>query len=641
MFILFALVVASAAAWLWVKILSPMVSEWVAHYRIRKMNTPSYAAFRLAKLARERVALLYRQEGLWSGRASSALKAWCGLDELELNRCVNARYRAAFLRTLSLALKHGQATVRVLDEACIKTLSLRLVRDETREDVVYCHVEEVERGLELASLKWGVLTDAEDIQAQALLFLRVMQDASCVELFEYEKAIAQLSQRAEVAACVVANNVICLRVEPAQIAERLEDYVFALKHEVRDLLSDSLSVADGYWLPGWLFAVLGEAKVFGLVKRWRYKASDFNGLEHASFDQGVPEHVVESLGLPRVRFALQPVVDIRQGSVCGFELLCRGLDEAGEVPAADLLRLYGLHGCDFYILSKALETSAWMLNALTLNESVKFIVNVDAKMLGHSRFFQHLSEGMLRFSINPRRLVIELVEDSSIASYSQIEQSISKIRSLGVDLSIDDFGRGFSSISRVANLEWTCIKFEADIFFAPDASPFIRKVYAEIKKYAKSRGAKVVLERVESADELLRILDEGNEVDCVQGYCFAKPMYAEEIFDSYKRLQQEIKAKLSGLTQSHSIYDISHVDVADLEGMAELAELTPKERMVLLQVVKGKDYTAIAIEQGINYATIAWHMKKIFVKLGVCNKTEAVSYVTGLLMGDGKSLRAS
>jgi EAL domain-containing protein (putative c-di-GMP-specific phosphodiesterase class I) len=168
-------------------------------------------------------------------------------------------------------------------------------------------------------------------------------------------------------------------------------------------------------------------------------------------------------------------------------------------------------------------------------------VNVSPQVLAHPEFMGRLL--VLKSALDERgfTLTIELTEDSLVQGDDASLVSIDRVRKLGVDLAIDDFGKGYSSLTYLKQIPATEIKidkrFIANIALDEKDQHIVQTVIA----LAHALGMRVVAEGVDSAEGLLMIAKLGGEM--AQGFFIARPMRGDLIPDW---IEQYASAATSG-----------------------------------------------------------------------------------------------
>ncbi len=238
------------------------------------------------------------------------------------------------------------------------------------------------------------------------------------------------------------------------------------------------------------------------------------------------------IGLREEQFILhyQPQVD-RVGVVTGVEALvrwnhpARGLTWPAEfIPVAEDTGLILPLGQ--WVLETACEQLAiWAHRPQTASLSIA--VNVSVRQFRHPDFVDMVMAAIKRTGIRPHRLKLELTE-SLLADRMEITiDKMGMLKALGVTLSLDDFGVGYSSLSVLKRLPLDQLKidkgFVADVLTDPNDAAISRAIIA----LAQSLSLQVVAEGVETQEQRDFLAYQG--CDQFQGHLFSKPLPIEEL----------------------------------------------------------------------------------------------------------------
>ncbi|GAB2466874.1 hypothetical protein GCM10027029_31510 [Conyzicola lurida] len=220
----------------------------------------------------------------------------------------------------------------------------------------------------------------------------------------------------------------------------------------------------------------------------------------------------------------QPQIDVHSGHVVGVEALCRwvhphrGLLAPNHfIPLAEENGLIHALGA-FMLKAGAGQAEAWHRRGFELDVSV----NVSALQLEQSAFVELVAETLLAVSFDPHHLTLEITESSPVETSVTTRASLEALSSLGVGISVDDFGTGHSTIDQLRTLPATEVKLDKSLV-QRDVEPQL----TEIVDNALHRGLRVVAEGVESAEHL----EHARELHCdrAQGFLIAPPSTPEEL----------------------------------------------------------------------------------------------------------------
>jgi diguanylate cyclase (GGDEF)-like protein len=222
----------------------------------------------------------------------------------------------------------------------------------------------------------------------------------------------------------------------------------------------------------------------------------------------------------------QPQFDAHSLAIVGVEALARWQHpERGLLSPDKFLAIAeGLHRAadlDAIILEKALFQSArWRALGLDIPH---LSVNISAQRLKDESLFKRLTE----LPISPGTLSFELLESISFEDQDkELRSAILKLKELGIEIEIDDFGTGHASIVSLLELGPKRLKIDRKLIAPLEAAGSQRRLVASIIEIGRSQGIEIVAEGVETAAhvDILRSLG----CQTLQGYVFAKPMPASE-----------------------------------------------------------------------------------------------------------------
>jgi diguanylate cyclase (GGDEF)-like protein len=242
--------------------------------------------------------------------------------------------------------------------------------------------------------------------------------------------------------------------------------------------------------------------------------------------------------------ALQPEVDLQSGTPTGVEALIRwkhprrGLltpnDFIDTIEHGELLAPFTR-----YVLDRALAAAAdWAGHGLDLPVSV----NVSARSLLDATLPAQVADALRRHRLGAGRLVLEITESVAVSDQEIVDEVIAALRDLGVQISVDDFGTGFSSLSFVTRVAVDELKvdrsFVTDMIESPAAAAVVRGAV----ELGARLGARVVAEGVETADQRAALLALG--CTSAQGYHFSRPLPADKIVAALQQLAQAAPPKI-------------------------------------------------------------------------------------------------
>ncbi len=225
---------------------------------------------------------------------------------------------------------------------------------------------------------------------------------------------------------------------------------------------------------------------------------------------------------------LQPVVNLREGTVHLFEALARialpgdRLLVPGEflphLGDADVDRLFWL------VLDQALEQFRRWSSA---GGRAELSVNLPPIVLEHPGLVEILRDHLAHHRIEPRRLTLELLESGHLDSEAQREVLL-EIVDLGICLAMDDLGAGYSSLNRLSSLPFNSIKLDQNLLAGIRTRPTdVLSVIAALIQLGRDVGMTVVIEGIEERGVAEAVTILGAALG--QGYYFGRPRPAAEV----------------------------------------------------------------------------------------------------------------
>jgi cyclic di-GMP phosphodiesterase Gmr len=228
--------------------------------------------------------------------------------------------------------------------------------------------------------------------------------------------------------------------------------------------------------------------------------------------------------------AFQAKVDIRTQAIKGIEALVRLRDDEGVIQAPSTfinlaVELGLIDELTFLVLAEIVK-SIDLINE-TFGQNTTISINVAAKQAGNADFMHSFAQALEATGF-PRRFMIEVTEDAFVAkNYFQTE-ILPIFRGLGVGISIDDFGIGYSSLSALADITADEIKIDRSFITDIHKRPRSQGILRAIESLSEALGMTVIAEGVESFEELA-YLQAATKIRYAQGFYFARPIFLEEL----------------------------------------------------------------------------------------------------------------
>ncbi|MBV6458453.1 MAG: hypothetical protein HONBIEJF_01581 [Fimbriimonadaceae bacterium] len=231
-----------------------------------------------------------------------------------------------------------------------------------------------------------------------------------------------------------------------------------------------------------------------------------------------------ALAFGNLHLAFQPIIDLKTMAPKGFEALCRWTKNDGtEVPPDIFIRVaedFGLiKDVGTFVAAEACRSAA-ILNTEFGNE---LLVTINASVMQlEPNFLGEILDMVTKNSLQPEQIGVEVTESRVVHDGSQCFETLSALQAEGIQILIDDFGTGFSSLHTLARMPFDVIKIDRSFCRRMVTDPATAIIMKSIVQMAESLGRTCVAEGVESEreEELLRSIG----CHAVQGFRYARPM---------------------------------------------------------------------------------------------------------------------
>jgi diguanylate cyclase (GGDEF)-like protein/PAS domain S-box-containing protein len=234
----------------------------------------------------------------------------------------------------------------------------------------------------------------------------------------------------------------------------------------------------------------------------------------------------------------QPIVHLETGHVVAAEALVRWEHpQRGHILPTefiDVAEKTGLIGGlgRWVLLHACRELAAW--HAVGLDD-LAISVNLSAQQLNDDGLIDTVAEATARAGIPAHALTIELTESTLMADTAHTLGILRALKDLGVRLSIDDFGTGFSSLSYLKRFPVDEVKIDRSFVDGLGADAENTAIVTAIHSLAHALGLDVVAEGVESDAQRRALIELGCET--AQGYLFSRPVAGDALIPTIAALQ--------------------------------------------------------------------------------------------------------
>jgi EAL domain-containing protein (putative c-di-GMP-specific phosphodiesterase class I) len=167
-------------------------------------------------------------------------------------------------------------------------------------------------------------------------------------------------------------------------------------------------------------------------------------------------------------------------------------------------------------------------------------VNLSGRLLSDKALVGRIAILLERHGLDPRHLTLELTETAALAGSGEALEMLTQLRELGLNISIDDYGTGLSTLEYLKKIPASEIKIDQSFIKGMVDNRSEKLMVSSTIALAHSLGRQVVAEGVETR-EALELLAE-LECDIAQGYITGRPMSLESL---RRRLASERRSKVA------------------------------------------------------------------------------------------------
>lgn len=222
----------------------------------------------------------------------------------------------------------------------------------------------------------------------------------------------------------------------------------------------------------------------------------------------------------------QPLVSASDGRIRHCEALIRWaiggkefVEPSEFIPIAEAEGL--VPAIDDWALRRACQA------AIRWPDDISVAVNVSPQSFGYDDFLDKVREALDASGLDPARLTIEITETALLRPADRTQKTITQLRDLGIRISLDDFGTGFSGLNHLAAFTLDQIKIDRTYLARALNGGRDRWLLEGVAELTAGLGIDVVVEGVETPDMLDMV--KNLPVDKMQGYLFCRPLPESEI----------------------------------------------------------------------------------------------------------------
>ena len=232
-----------------------------------------------------------------------------------------------------------------------------------------------------------------------------------------------------------------------------------------------------------------------------------------------------AIGTGQLRLYHQPQVNLSNGHIHGSEVLLRWEHPThGFISPELFIRIAEdtglINDLTKWVIDQALRHHRQL--HLQNYKRYKISINISGKDISSPGFFSYVQDKMLEFNIPRKCITFELTESVMVTDHDKLRTLMHDLNQLGIIISIDDYGTGYSSLTYISQLKFDELKI--DKMFISDLDKSVRNltIVNTTIDMAKNLNLKVVGEGVESRSIEKKLIESGCDIG--QGYYYSKPL---------------------------------------------------------------------------------------------------------------------
>ncbi|MFK7996020.1 MAG: putative bifunctional diguanylate cyclase/phosphodiesterase [Granulosicoccus sp.] len=246
----------------------------------------------------------------------------------------------------------------------------------------------------------------------------------------------------------------------------------------------------------------------------------------------------KALADDRLSLYFQPVFEIHEQSIsmAHCEILLRVRSENGElysparfIPIAEKYNV--MTKIDRWVFTQVVD---WLVEQQSQHVLPRLLVNLSGLSFADEDFSDFIVDRLSRGDVDPSNLAFEISEGAAVRNFQKASRFIERVRALGCELALDDFGSGFSNFEYLKQLSFDYLKIDGSLVRNIANNKIDRQMVAAINQVAHVVGARTIAEFVED-DESLRLLRD-MKVNFAQGYGLRMPTPLEQLSEELEKL---------------------------------------------------------------------------------------------------------
>lgn len=253
-----------------------------------------------------------------------------------------------------------------------------------------------------------------------------------------------------------------------------------------------------------------------------YEPQDQENIDIMSADMGWSRRIKAAMEYNNFVLASQPIVDTNNGQVLFNEILLRLKDDGNDmIMPSGFLPSAERFGLSLELDRWVIERSLRLLAENNKEDFPGFSINLSAKTVGDNKTLETIESMIKEYKISADRLLFEVTESIALNNIGLASDFLLKLKQLGCQTALDDFGAGYSSFSYLKDLPVDFVKLDGSYIRQIHRDKVKRAIVVAMNDVAHALGKQTIAEFVENSQSLEELREIG--IDYCQGFYTGKP----------------------------------------------------------------------------------------------------------------------
>ena len=266
-----------------------------------------------------------------------------------------------------------------------------------------------------------------------------------------------------------------------------------------------------------------------------YCVYDSNMASNFQKKQYIINNIDEAIKKEYIKVFYQPVVNAKNGKLCGLEALARWDDpKYGFLSPADFIQTleeyYQIYKLDMFVVEKVCQHFVH-INDLKL-PVIPVSLNFSRRDFDSLNIAEDVEACLQKYKLDKKYIHIEVTESTLSEDDETLKEILRRFRNNGYALWLDDFGAGYSGLNVLKEYDFDMMKIDMKFLSGFSGNTKARQILKNIITMAKELNMSTLTEGVETDEAYQFLRDNGCEQ--IQGYLFGRPMPVQELYEKVK-----------------------------------------------------------------------------------------------------------